>query len=72
MLLTHGMRDTYIFDVGARVNSDDVAVLDTEVVADNSVDACAPVIQVVVGEHNQDRVLALFAFYEHSVSSEQL
>jgi hypothetical protein len=31
------------------MNSDDVAVLNTEILADNSVDASAAIVQIIIG-----------------------
>jgi hypothetical protein len=59
-------RATHVFDVGAGVNGDDVAVLDAEVVADNAVDAGLTILEIVVGENNQDSVLALLSLDQDS------
>ena len=63
---------TYIFDIGARVNSDHVAVLDTKIVTHNTVDAGAAIIEIVVGQNDQDSVLALLALYEDCITAEEL
>jgi hypothetical protein len=63
---------TYIFDVRARVDSDDVAMLDSEIVANHSVDAGVAILKIVIGEHDQDSVFALLALDEHGVASEEL
>jgi hypothetical protein len=65
-------RATHVFDVGARVDSDDVSVLDTEVVADNTVDAGLTIFKIVVGENDQDGVLALLSLDQNSVATEEL
>ena len=65
-------RGTHVFDVGAGVDSDDVAVLDTEVVADNTVDAGLTIFKIVVGENNQDSVLALLSLDQNSIATEEL
>jgi hypothetical protein len=54
------------------VDSDDVAVLDTEVVADNTVDAGLTIFKIVVGENDQDGVLALLSLDQNSVATEEL
>jgi hypothetical protein len=54
--------NTYIFDLGTWVNSDDVAVLHAEIVADYSVHACASIVEVIVGQDDQDSILPLLAF----------
>jgi hypothetical protein len=44
------------------MHSDDVAMLDAKVVADNSVHAGTSIIKVVIGQNDQDSVLPLLAF----------
>lgn len=63
---------TYIFNIGARVNGDDIAVLHTEVVADNTVDAGTSVIEIIIGQDNQHSVLALLALDQDCVTTEEL
>lgn len=63
---------TYIFNVRTWVNGDDIAVLDSEVMADNTIDSSAPIVEIVIGKHDQDGVLALLAFHKHGVSPEEL
>jgi hypothetical protein len=63
---------THIFDIRARVDGDDIAVLDPQVVADNPVDAGTAVIEVIVGQDDQHGVLPLLAADQHCVTTEQL
>jgi hypothetical protein len=63
---------TYIFDVGTRMYRDDVAVLDSQVVANHAVDAGAAVVKIIVRKYNQDCVLSLLALDQDGVSSEEL
>lgn len=63
---------TYVFDIGARVDGYDIAVLDPQVVANNTVYPCRTVIEVVVGEYDQDRVLSLLSLDENGVTAEEL
>lgn len=63
---------THIFDVGARVDGDHVAVLDTEVVSDDTVDASAAVIEIIIRQDNQNRVLALLALDKDGITAEEL
>ena len=63
---------TYIFDVGARMNSHDVAVLDAEIVAYDTVHPSAAIIQIIVGQHDQNRVLSLLALDQDGITTEQL
>lgn len=54
------------------MHSDHVAVLDTEVVTHNTVDAGAPVIEIVISQDDQHRVLALLALHKDCVATEEL
>lgn len=54
------------------MDGDHITVLDPEVVANDTVYPCGPIIEVVVCEHNQDCVLALLALDEDSVATEEL
>lgn len=63
---------TYIFDIRAGVDSNDIAVLDTQVIPYNTVDADASVVEIVIRKHNQHGVLALLALDENRVTAEQL
>lgn len=47
-------------------------MLDAEIVANNSVDAGAAIVQFVIGQNNQDGILSLLATNEHGVSAEKL
>lgn len=63
---------THIFDVRTRVDGDDITVLDAQVVAHDTIQAAAAIIQVVIGEHNQNSVLSLLASDEDGITTEQL
>jgi hypothetical protein len=54
------------------VDRDYVTVLDAQVVADHAVDASASVVEVVVGQDDEDRVLSLLSLDQDGVSSEEL
>lgn len=54
------------------MDSDDVAVLDTEVVTHNTVDTGASVIEIVIGEDNQHSILALLTLNQNCVTTEEL
>jgi hypothetical protein len=60
-LLTWRRGQTYIFDVWTWVYSDDVAVLDSQIVANHPVDAGRTIVEVIISQHNQDSVLPLLA-----------
>lgn len=63
---------TYIFDIGARVDGNDIAVLDTEVVSHNTVDASTSIIQLIIGQDDQNSVLPLLALHQNCITSEKL
>lgn len=63
---------TNIFDIGASVHRDDVAVLNTEVVSHNTVDASASVIKIIICQNDQDRILPLLALDQDCVTTEEL
>lgn len=54
------------------MNSDDVAVLDSQVVSHNSVDTSATVIEIIVGQHDKHSILALLALDQDSITAEEL
>jgi hypothetical protein len=62
----------YIFDIWTRVDSDHIAVFDTEIVSHNTVDTRATVIQVIIGQDDQDGISSLLAFDEDCVATEEL
>lgn len=63
---------TYIFDIGTRVDGDDIAVLDPEVVTNDTVETSAAVIEIIVSEDDQDGVLSLLAANQYGVAAEEL
>jgi hypothetical protein len=54
------------------VDGNDVAVLHTEVVAHNAVDAGTAIIEIIIGQDNQHSVLALLALDQNCVAPEEL
>lgn len=65
-------REAYVFDVGARVNGNDVAMLDAEIMSNHTVHARATIIQVVIGQDDQNCVLAFLSLHQDGVTTEQL
>lgn len=63
---------TYVFDVRARVDGDNITVLDTQVVANDTVYPRRAIVEVVVGEHDKNGVLPLLALDEDCVTTEEL
>jgi len=54
------------------VDGDNIAVLDSQIVANDSVYPRRAIVEIVVCEHDQDCVLALLALDQHSVATEEL
>lgn len=65
-------RPTYVFDVWARLDGDHVAVLDPEVVANDSVNASAPIVELLVSEDDENGVFPLLPTNENGVATEEL
>ena len=65
-------KQTYVFDVWACVHSDHISMLNTKVVANNAVDASTSVIELVVGEDDENSVLALLSLDQDGVATEEL
>lgn len=54
------------------MDGDDVAVLHTEVVAHNTVDAGTAIVEIIIGQNNQNGVLALLALDQNCVTAKEL
>lgn len=54
------------------MDCDDVAVLHTKVVSNDSVDANASIIKIVIGQNDKNSVLSLLSANENCVTAEQL
>lgn len=65
-------RSTYVFDVWAGLDGDHVAVLDPEVVANDPVNAGAPIVELLVSEDNENGVTPLLSTDKHGVATEEL
>jgi hypothetical protein len=62
---------THIFDIGASMDCNDISVLYAKVMSNNPVDAGASIIEFIIGQHNQNSLLALLASNKDCVTSEQ-
>ena len=51
------------------MNSDDIAVFDAQIVADDTVYARATIIQIVVVKHDQNGVFSLLALDQYSITT---
>jgi hypothetical protein len=65
-------RNTHVFDIRARVDGDHVTVLDAQIVADDSVDSSATVVQLLIGEDDEHCILALLASDQDCVAAKKL
>lgn len=54
------------------MDGDHVTVLDPQVMAHDSVDASAAIIELIIGEDNENGVLSLLASDKNGVTSEEL
>lgn len=54
------------------MHGDNVPVLDAEVVAHNTVDAGATVVQIIIRKDDQNSILALLALHQNCVTPEEL
>ncbi len=54
------------------MNGDDVAVLDTEVMSNNTVHTCATIIQFIISKDDENSILALLALHKHGIATEEL
>lgn len=54
------------------MNVDDIAVLDSEVVANDTVHPSTPIVKVIIGQNDQHCILSLLALDENRVASEKL
>jgi hypothetical protein len=66
-----GTQDAYIFDIWAWVDSDNITVLDSEVMSDNAVHSRASIIQIIISQDNQNSILSLLALDKDSVATEK-
>lgn len=63
---------TYIFNIGARVDGHNVAVLHAQVVPHNTVQTTTAVVKIIVTKNDKDSVLSLLSPNEDRVAAEQL
>jgi hypothetical protein len=52
------------------VDSDDIAMLDAEVVSDHTVHTGAAIIQFVISKNDEDSILALLSLYKNGITTE--
>ena len=67
-----GVGETDIFDIGARVDCNHVAMLDSQVMTNDSVDSSAAIIELLIGKDDQDGVLSLLTSHQDGVATEEL
>ena len=54
------------------MNSDNIAMLDAEVMSDHTVHTCATIIKLIICEDDENSILALLALHKHSIATEEL
>lgn len=54
------------------MDGDHVTMLDSEVVANNSVDASAAIIELIIGKNDENSIFSLLASNQDGVTSEEL
>jgi hypothetical protein len=54
------------------VNGDNISMLDTQILADNTVHPSAAVIKIVISQNDQHRVFSLLALNQNCVTTEEL
>ena len=54
------------------MDGDNVTVLHPQVVSNDAVDASRAIIEIIVGEYDENGVLSLLALDQHGVATEQL
>lgn len=62
----------YVFDIWAGLDRDHITVLDSEVVADNSVDPGASIIELLISEDDKNGIAPLLSADEDGVTTEEL
>ena len=63
---------TYVFDIWAGLDGNHVTVLDSEVVANNSVDPGASIVELLISENDKNGIAPLLAADEDGVTTEEL
>lgn len=66
------MSSTYVFDIWAGVNGNDIAVFDSQVVSHHTVDSSGAIIQIIIGQDDQNGIFTLLSLDEDCVTSEEL
>ena len=51
---------------------DDISVLHSEVMTDNTVHSSTPIVKIIIGQHNENCVLSLFSLHKDGIAAEQL
>lgn len=63
---------TNIFDIWARVNGNHVAMLDAEVMANDTVDASTTIVELFIGKNDEDCILPLLSTNKDGIAAEKL
>ncbi len=62
---------TYVFDIWTRIDGNDIAMFDPEIVTNDPIHSCTPVIKVVLREDNEHSVLSLLSFDQDCITTEK-
>lgn len=54
------------------MNGDHISVLDTKIVANDTVDTSATIVELIVSEDDEDGILALLSLDQDSIATEEL
>lgn len=66
------IRKTHVFDVGTWMDSDDVAMLNAEVVSDYTIYAGGTIIKIIICQNDENSVLSFLALHQDCVTAEKL
>ena len=71
-LCISGKERTYVFDIWAWVNGDNITMTDSQVVTCHPVESGRIVIEFIICQHQENCLLSLFSLYQHGVATEEL
>jgi len=54
------------------VYCNDIAVLDSKIVTDNAVHSGAPIVKIIIRQHDQHSILSLLALHQDCVATKEL
>ena len=54
------------------MDGDDIAMFNTEVVSNDSIDTSATVVKIIIGQDDEDSISSLLALDQNGVATEEL